>query len=105
MLNKLLTFIRRYDLIDPGDTVICTASNDAIIGCLRDVDGYDGFMLVNATDPSDNITETISVTFKSADHAKVYIDGVESIVELTNGVYEETLAPGQGIFVIPYIAE
>ena len=81
-----------------------TASNDAIIGCLKDSKGYDGFMLVNATDPSANITETISVTFHNADHAKVYINGVESIVELNNGVYEVTLTPGQGIFVIPYIA-
>ena len=29
MLNKLLTFIRRYDLIAPGDTVICAVSGGA----------------------------------------------------------------------------
>lgn len=29
MLNKLLTFIRRYDLIDPGDTVVCAVSGGA----------------------------------------------------------------------------
>ncbi len=81
-----------------------SASNDAIIGCLKDSKGYDGFMLVNSTDPSDKVTETISVTFKNADHAKVYINGVESIVTLDNGTYSATLAPGQGIFVIPYIA-
>ena len=80
------------------------ANNDAIIGCLKDSKGYDGFMLVNATDPSANITETISVTFNNANHAKVYINGVERVVELNNGVYETTLTPGQGIFVIPYIA-
>ena len=39
-----------------------------------------------------------------SDYAKVYINGVESVVELNNGVYEATLTPGQGIFVIPYIA-
>ncbi len=81
-----------------------SASNDAIIGCLKDSVGYDGFMLVNATDPADNITETISVTFNNANHAKVFVNGVESTVELVNGVYEATLTPGQGIFVIPYIA-
>ena len=81
-----------------------SASDDAIIGCLKDSKGYDGFMLVNATDPSSNITETISVTFHNADHAKVYINGVESVVELENGTYSATLTPGQGIFVIPYIA-
>lgn len=82
-----------------------SATNDAIIGCLKDLNGYDGFMLVNATDPSDNKSATVDVTFNDADHAKVYIDGVESIVELTNGAYSATLAPGEGIFVIPYIAE
>lgn len=81
-----------------------SASDDAIIGCLKDSKGYDGFMLVNATDPSLNVTETISVTFKNADHAKVYVDGVESVVELNNGTYDATLTPGQGIFVVPYIA-
>ena len=80
-----------------------TATNDAIIGCLRDVDGYDGFMLVNATDPYDNKTTEVSVTFNSADRAKVFIDGVEQDVELTNGTYSVLLAPGQGVFVIPYM--
>jgi len=81
-----------------------SASDDAIIGCLKDGNGYDGFMLVNSTDPSANVTETISVTFKNADHAKVFVNGVESVVELDNGTYNATLTPGQGIFVIPYIA-
>ena len=79
-----------------------TASNDAIIGCLRDENGYDGFMLVNATDPSDGKDVDVSVTFNSANRAKVYINGVESDVALNNGTYSATLTPGQGIFVIPY---
>lgn len=79
-----------------------TASNDAIIGCLKDENGYDGFMLVNATDPSDSKNVDITVTFNSATHAKVYINGAESTVALTNGKYSATLTPGQGIFVIPY---
>jgi len=83
---------------------VYNASDDAIIGCLKDNNGYDGFMLVNATDPSDDVTETISVKFNNADHAKVFVNGVESIVELNDGTYEATLAAGQGIFVIPYIA-
>jgi len=99
--NGIMSYVDSYTSKRISDA---TASNDAIIGCLKDSKGYDGFMLVNATDPSANVTETISVTFHNADHAKVYINGVESIVELNNGVYETTLTPGQGIFVIPYIA-
>ncbi len=82
-----------------------SASNDAIIGCLKDHNAYDGFMLVNATDPIDEKSVDVSVTFNDATHAKVFVNGVESIVALTDGVYAATLAPGQGIFVIPYIAE
>ncbi len=83
-----------------------SAKNDAIIGCLKDVNGYDGFMLVNATDPAENKAAVeMSVKFDYADHAKVYIDGVENIIELTEGEYNVTLNPGQGIFVIPYIGE
>ncbi len=99
--DKIMNYVDAYSSKRISNA---TASNDAIIGCLKDSKGYDGFMLVNSTDPSDNVTETISVTFKNADHAKVYIDGVENIVELSNGTFSATLAPGQGIFVIPYIA-
>lgn len=99
--NNIMNYVENYT---SKRISAYSASNDAIIGCLKDKSGYDGFMLVNATDPSANVTETISVTFNGADHAKVYVNGVESIVELNNGTYETTLTPGQGVFVIPYIA-
>ncbi len=99
--NGIMSFVESYTSKRISD---CSASDDAIIGCLKDSNGYDGFMLVNATDPSANVTETISVTFNNADHAKVFVNGEESIVELNNGTYNATLAAGQGIFVIPYIA-
>lgn len=99
--NKIMNYVDAYSSKRISNA---TASDDAIIGCLKDSKGYDGFMLVNSTDPSANVTETISVTFNNADHAKVYINGVESIVELNGGTFSATLAPGQGIFVIPYIA-
>lgn len=81
-----------------------SATNDAIIGCLKDRNAYDGFMLVNATDPIDGKSSTVTVKFNDADHAKVYVNGVESIVELTDGTYTATLKAGQGVFVIPYMA-
>lgn len=99
--NGIMNYVDAYTSKRISDY---SASDDAIIGCLKDSNGYDGFMLVNSTDPSANVSETISVTFKNADHAKVYVNGVESVVELENGTYSATLTPGQGIFVIPYIA-
>ncbi len=89
-----------------------TENADAIIGCLKDLNGYDGFMLVNVTDPSDDISENISVTFKEtladgsvlvSTHATVYENGVMKTVPLNDGTFTATLTPGQGIFVIPYI--
>ena len=79
-----------------------TADQDTIMGCLKDSNGYDGFMLVNATDPEDNLTSNVSVTFQDAQKAIVYVEGVEQEVTLTNGTYTTTLAPGAGVFVIPY---
>lgn len=87
---------------------------DAIIGCLKDLNGYDGFMIVNVAvaDSDVEITENISVTFKetkadgsvlTSTHAMVYKDGEMSTVTLDDGTYTTTLTPGQGIFVIPYI--
>ena len=82
-----------------------TATNDTIIGCLKDSKGYDGFMLVNATDPSDRLSSQVTVTFKDAQKAIVYVEGVKGEVELTDGKYTVTLAPGAGVFVIPYSGE
>ncbi len=79
-----------------------TANQDTIMGCLKDSNGYDGFMLVNATDPEDNLTSNVSVTFKDAQRAIVYVEGVEQDVALNNGTYTTNLAPGAGVFVIPY---
>ncbi len=106
--DGMLSYVTSYNYTSPRISKY-SSSNDAIIGCLKDVNGYDGFMLVNATDPSDNRSATIKVKFNDANRAKVFIDGVESDVELTETDegynYSTTLAPGQGIFVIPYIAE
>lgn len=102
--DGLMSYVTSYDYSSPRISAY-SATNDAIIGCLKDLNGYDGFMLVNAKDPIDNVSVTVSVTFNDATHAKVYIDGVESTVALTDGKYSATLTPGQGIFVIPYIAE
>ncbi len=82
-----------------------SATNDAIIGCLRDENGYDGFMIVNVTDPDDSLTSVVTVNFADADMAIVYVDGEETIVTLSNGTLSVSLAPGEGVFVIPYISE
>lgn len=82
-----------------------TGDNDVIIGCLKDQNAYEGFMMVNATDPYDNKTASGTVTFRDATNAVVYIHGQAQTVTLDQGVYNYTLTPGEGVFVIPYIMD
>ena len=82
-----------------------TSTDDAIIGCFTK-DALNGYMIVNFNDPKavtgDN---TVNVSFENCTRARVYteVDGVltSEVVELTNGSYTETLAPGAACFIIP----
>lgn len=78
-----------------------SATEEAIIGCQKDQNGYDGFMIVNATDPGMNTPNTVTVEFKEATSAICYIEGEETKIELKNGQCSFDLKGGEGIFVIP----
>lgn len=80
-----------------------TGSDDVIVGCLKDQNSYDGFMLVNATDPSSNLSVEGDICFRDAEKAIVYIHGEETEVSLTEGKYHYSLESGQGVFIIPYM--
>lgn len=77
------------------------ATEDTIIGHLKDGDGYDGFMIVNVTEPSQGLSTNVTVKFKEASSALAYIEGEETAIELQDGSYTFELAPGAGVFVIP----
>lgn len=78
-----------------------TATDEAIIGCMKDGDGFDGYMIANATDPAQKINNTVTVEFRKATKALVYIEGEETEITLKDGSYTFELAPGEGVFVIP----
>ena len=80
-----------------------TATDEAIIGCMKDEDGYDGYMIVNATDPGQNLSNTVTVTFKQASKAMIYVEGEEKIVDLEDGSYTFELKSGEGVFAIPLV--
>lgn len=77
------------------------ATEEAIIGCMKDADGYDGYWIVNATDPGQNKANSVTVEFKKATKAIAYILGEETEITLENGKYTFELASGDGVFVIP----
>lgn len=78
-----------------------TATNDTIIGCMKDADGYDGYMIVNATEPGQNLSDSVTVEFKETTKALVYIQGEEQTITLEDGAYTFELGAGEGVFVIP----
>ncbi len=80
-----------------------SASEETIIGCLKDNKGYDGYMLVNATEPSDNKTDEIKISFYKATKALAYINGEEQTITLKDGSYTFKLGAGEGVFVIPIV--
>ena len=78
-----------------------TSTEDAILGVFKDENGYDGFMLVNFSDPFYNKENTVTLELRGATRAVVYIQGESQIVDLSDGTYTATLQPGEGHFIIP----
>lgn len=78
-----------------------TATDETIIGCMKDENGFDGYMIVNATDPGKNLSDSVTVEFRKATKALAYIEGEETEIALEDGRYTFDLASGAGVFVIP----
>ena len=78
-----------------------TATDEAIIGCMKDENGFDGYMIVNATDPGQKLSNSVTVEFKEATKALAYVQGEEQTITLKDGSYTFDLAAGEGVFVIP----
>jgi len=80
-----------------------SVSEETIIGCLKDDKGFDGYMIVNATEPSEKKTDEVTVSFYKATKALAYINGEEQTITLKDGSYTFKIGAGQGVFVIPIV--
>lgn len=80
-----------------------TANADTVIGQFHDANGYKGYMVAGLTDPMEDITDTVSMTFK-ANRVLVYTGGQSKVVEIPTGVYTFNLDAGDGAFLIPFNA-
>lgn len=78
-----------------------SSTEDMIIGCMKDNNGYDGFMVVNFSDPYYKKSNSITIDFDDAQKAVVYVSGEKKIEALSDGRFTTTLNPGEGIFIIP----
>lgn len=84
------------------ENMTAKATEETIIGCMKDGDGRDGFMIVNATEPSAGKTSKVTIEIANATKAYAYIKGSKTEITLLNGVYELEVGAGEGVFVIPF---
>ena len=70
---------------------------------MKDSDGFDGYMIADAQNPTVGAGKStkVTLTFHDATKALVYVDGEEQNIELTDGKMTIDLAVGSGVFVIP----
>lgn len=80
-----------------------SVSEETIVGCLKDKEGYDGYMIVNATEPSEGKTDKVTISFYKATKALAYIHGEEQTITLEDGSYTFEIGAGEGVFVIPLV--
>ena len=81
---------------------VASAGARAFVGCMKDADGFDGYMVANAAGPREGTTARVALTFAGATKALVYKGTTCVTVDLdSNGTYSVELAAGEGAFVIP----
>ena len=80
------------------------STGTALVSAMKDNEkGVDGFWIVNAEDPGAGTASVdVTVSFKDARKALVYVDGEKTSVSLSNGSYTVSIPHGKGVFVIPY---
>lgn len=83
------------------ENMTATATQETVIGCMQDDNGRDGYMIVNATEPSIGSTSKVTLHFKDAKKAVAYIKGTETEITLQNSTYEIEVGAGEGVFIIP----
>ena len=79
-----------------------TSNYDVLVGHFEDEDGRRGYMVTNSTDPYEELTAQVSLTFSSAyKGALVVQNGEEKVVTLKNGKLAVELPAADAAFVIP----
>lgn len=82
-----------------------TGTQDTLVGAFEANSGSNArtnaYMFVNASNPTDNANDTVTVTFDGASAVSVCKNGKQTIVPISSNQYTFTLIPGEGAFIIP----
>jgi len=78
-----------------------SATQDTVVGVMKDKDGRDGYMFTNQSDSLDRLSDKVKATFPGKTRAIVVEKGEWKEVSLNANTLEMNIVPGGGIFVIP----
>ena len=98
----------KYDVdIDESYALVDATSNyDVLVGHFEDEDGRKGYMVTNTTNPYDEQTANVSLTFSSKYQGALIVqNGEEKIVNLKKGKLSLELPATDAAFVIPLKAK
>ena len=79
------------------------SSYDSYAGCMKNGNGEYGFMVVNADDPRNGRSNSVTLSFADGYTSVSYVENGETkTAALTNGAITLNIGAGKGIFVVPY---
>lgn len=101
LFANLLHPIEKHDRLKVKD-----CSQDTLVGVFKakneNATEQDAFMIVNSAEPSDDERNAVTLKFENARAVLTYRSGKRNLETLGgDGLYSFTLAPGEGLFVIP----
>ena len=89
------------DTLERVNAVELEKDGAVLITQMKDANGRFGYYIVNITDPSLKLGQSVSVQFKASNRLEVYDRGEYAETCLQNGIAAFELACGRGVFVIP----
>lgn len=75
-----------------------SAQTDLMIGCF-DKNGKKAYTLVNCSEPTIQLVNKVKLEFNNVKKLEVLKNGVRSVVEIENGIFELDVANGDGYFI------
>ena len=79
------------------------SSYDSYAGCMKNGNGEYGFMVVNADDPRNGRSNSVTLSFADGYTSVSYVENGETkTAALTNGKITLNIGAGKGIFVVPH---
>lgn len=110
--KNALGYCDAFDLLEYNDYSSdrirkISATRDTLLGCFKDKNGYDGYIIQNYHDPYYRKSDDVSITFNNATKAVVYSfeNGAlkREVKTLTDGTLDLRITFGKFVFVIPVV--